>query len=113
MSYVYVSFSSGNNSLAEVVYGMVRARKRRTGRRGRIGNTDMSKRFGLGCVITHANYGVASSRNLAFALFRNLHRVTQVVASLGWVDMDFEFHCLPDSAQVDESLAELAGQVAR
>ena len=30
--------SSGNNSLAEVVYGMVRARKRRTGRRGRIGN---------------------------------------------------------------------------
>ena len=28
--------SSGNNSLAEVVYGMVRARKRRTGRRGRL-----------------------------------------------------------------------------
>ena len=28
--------SSGNNSLAEVVYGMVRARKRRTGRRGKL-----------------------------------------------------------------------------
>ena len=27
--------SSGNNSLAEVVYGIVRNRKRRTGRRGR------------------------------------------------------------------------------
>ena len=27
--------SSGNTSLAQVVYGMVRAKKRRTGRRGR------------------------------------------------------------------------------
>ena len=54
--------SSGNTSLAQVVYGMVRAKKRRTGRRGR-----------------QAPLNALSD-----------YRVTMVVVHLGWVDSDLE-----------------------
>ena len=46
--------SSGNNSLAEVVYGMVRARKRRTGRRGRLMGDPCG---GVACILQGGPFG--------------------------------------------------------
>ena len=37
-----------------------------------------------------------------------LYRVTHLLADLGWVDLDFDFLCLPDSAWAGGNLAEVA-----